>query len=263
MATTATGSPIKASGNSLSKTKSDSRYLIQAYLRAVLFIAGCAAAAILSLYQWRSDDPWGRFDVFSVGVIVFGLLWAFGTLLSHRAIFQCAEKMREAAGVTYDSQMFLWIDIFAVAEMTVFLDYGHWHLVPQLAQPVLQTIGLVFYAGAAIWLIWTDLFLSRVFQGDLSKRTVMTEGPYQFVRHPRYAGLMALQFAFAIAMGSILGWCFAIGWICVNMRRVKLEEVHLRGLFGRAYDEYSARTPRFIPGMYFFLPSKLARHGED
>jgi protein-S-isoprenylcysteine O-methyltransferase Ste14 len=64
---------------------------------------------------------------------------------------------------------------------------------------------------------------------------------------------MVLQFAFALALGSILAWGFAIGWILVNMRRVRLEEVHLRKLFGVAYVRYCARTPRFIPGAYLFL----------
>jgi protein-S-isoprenylcysteine O-methyltransferase Ste14 len=114
-----------------------------------------------------------------------------------------------------------------------------------------------------LWLLWTDRYLSRVFQGNLSDRTVITDGPYRFVRHPRYAGLMALQFAFALALGSVLAWGFAIGWLFVNMRRVRLEEVHLRKLFGRAYEDYCSRTPRFIPGGYLFLPDRMPRERED
>jgi protein-S-isoprenylcysteine O-methyltransferase Ste14 len=134
---------------------------------------------------------------------------------------------------------------------------------PILLQPVLQWIGLIVYCLSVLWLLWTDRYLSRVFQGNLSERTVITDGPYRFVRHPRYAGLMALQFAFALALGSILAWGFAIGWLLVNMRRVRLEEVHLRKLFGAAYDRYTARTPRFIPGGYLFHSSQPAGEGQD
>ena len=122
-------------------------------------------------------------------------------------------------------------------------------------------VGLTFYCLSVLWLLWTDRYLSRVFQGNLSDRNVITDGPYRFVRHPRYAGLMALQFAFALALGSVLAWGFAIGWILVNMRRVRLEEVHLRKLFGAAYDRYCSRTPRFIPGAYLFLPPASRKRG--
>jgi protein-S-isoprenylcysteine O-methyltransferase Ste14 len=40
---------------------------------------------------------------------------------------------------------------------------------------------------------------------------------------------------------------------------VRLEEVHLRKLFGTAYDNYCARTPRFIPGAYLLSSNRPAR----
>jgi protein-S-isoprenylcysteine O-methyltransferase len=236
-----------------------SQFLTKTFFGTLFMIGVGCATALASLYQWNSAQPWARLDIFSGGVIAFGLIWAFGTMHFHRAIFRSREVMREAAGVTYDWQMFLWIDIFAVAEMGVFFEYGHWHLLPLLRQPILQGIGLALYCLSVLWLLWTDRHLSRVFQGKLSERKVMTDGPYRFVRHPRYAGLMALQFAFALAMGSVLAWGFAIGWIIVNKRRVRLEEVHLRKLFGAAYDKYCACTPRFIPGAYLFAPNRPER----
>ena len=246
---------LQSRGSSFLKDPSNekSQFLAKAFFGALFMIAVGCASALLFLFQWGSPQPWARLDIFSGGVILFGLIWAFGTMWFHRGIFRSREVMREAAGVTYDWQMFLWIDIFAVAEMAIFFEYGHWNFVPVLRQPILQIVGLTFYCLSVLWLLWTDRYLSRVFQGDLNDRNVITDGPYQFVRHPRYAGLMALQFAFALALGSILAWGFAIGWILVNMRRVRLEEVHLRKLFGAAYDRYCSRTPRFIPGAYLFL----------
>jgi protein-S-isoprenylcysteine O-methyltransferase Ste14 len=239
-----------------------SQFLAKTFFGALFMIVVGFVSALLFLYQWGSQQPLARVDIFSGGVILFGLIWAFGTMWSHRGIFRSRAVLREAAGVTYDWQMFLWIDIFAVAEMAVFFEYGHWNFVPLLRQPILQSVGLAFFCLSVLWLLWTDRYLSRVFQGDLNDRTVITDGPYQFVRHPRYAGLMALQFAFALAMGSVLAWGFAVGWILVNMRRVRLEEVHLRKLFGATYERYCSRTPRFIPGAYLFLPNDSTQ-GED
>jgi protein-S-isoprenylcysteine O-methyltransferase Ste14 len=222
----------------------------RAYWLTLAFIAGYVVLVVACLWQWGSPRPWQRLDFFSVGFIVLSLLWGCATMRFHRSIFRSKEVMEEAAGVTYDPWMLRWITIFAILELSVFIDYGHWHLVPQLLNPVLQSIGLVLYLGGAIWLIWTDRYLAKVFAGDLSKRKVMTQGPYRFVRHPRYAALVASRIAFALTLGSILAWLFFLGWLWVNLRRVRLEEAHLRELFGAEYEAYIARTARFLPGIY-------------
>ena len=188
-------------------------------------------------------------DVFSGGVLFLFLIWSLGTIHFHRAIFHSPDVMREASGEVFDPMMFVWIDVFAVAELGVFLDYGQWHLVPRLEQPVLQSFGLAMSVFAALWLVWTDAYLSRQFH-SLSSRKILTEGPYRFVRHPRYAALIVSSVAVSLALASIVAWALAVGWLWVNLRRVELEEVHLRRLFGTEYDAYASRTPRFLPGIY-------------
>lgn len=229
---------------------SSSRSARRAFWGTLLFISLYFVAALACLWQWDSPRPWTRIDIFSGGFLLISLIWAAGMMRFHRVIFRSPDLMREAAGTTYDPQMLLWINIFAVAELTVYLDYGHWHLVPQLENPLLQSVGLILYFCGAFWLIWTDNYLSRVFAGDLSERRLMTEGPYRFVRHPRYAALIASRIAFGLALASILAWFFFIGWLWVNLRRVRLEEAHLRKLYGAEYEAYASRTARLIPGIY-------------
>jgi protein-S-isoprenylcysteine O-methyltransferase Ste14 len=221
-----------------------------AFWGTLVFIALYFAAALACLWQWGSPRPWSRVDIFSGGFLLISLMWIYATMQFHRAIFRSREVMREASGMTFDPEMLTWINVFAVAELSVFADYGHWHLVPQLEKPVLQTIGLVMYFLGAVWLIWTDRHLSRQFQGNLSNRKVLNDGPYRFVRHPRYAALIASRIAFSLALASILAWGFALGWLWVNLRRVRLEEAHLHSLFGAEYEAYAARTARFLPGIY-------------
>lgn len=208
------------------------------------------SAAACCLIEWGAANPWSRFDVFSGGFLAITIIWSAATMHFHRASFRSKDVIQEAAGVTYDWLMMFWIDVFAVAELAVCLDYAHWRLVPQLEQPILQSIGLVFYALIAAWLIWTDVHLSQVFKRDLSSRKVITSGPYRFVRHPRYTAMIAATVAFALTMGSVIAWALAIGWIWVNIRRVQLEDAHLHRLFGADYAAYAKRTARFLPGIY-------------
>ncbi len=57
---------------------------------------------------------------------------------------------------------------------------------------------------------------------------------------------------FSLTLASILAWGFALGWLFVNLRRVRLEDAHLRNLFRRRIHEAyaAARTARFLPRIY-------------
>ncbi len=216
------------------------------------FLCGtaCLGIAICGLRQWHSAAPWSQLDIFSGGVMALATVWCLATAYFHRRMFQSREIMIEASGVTFDRLMFLWIDLFAAGEVLIFFEYGQWHLVPQLRQPFLQIPGLALCVAGLAWLIWTDIYLSRQFHDGLNKRKMMDRGPYRFVRHPRYAGLIVCSVAIALTMASAIAWLLAIGWIFVNVRRVDLEEGHLRQLFGKEYDRYAAHTARFVPGVY-------------
>ena len=55
-----------------------SQFLMKTFLGALFMIALGCVVALLSLYQWGSPQPWSSLDIFSGGVILFGLIWAFG-----------------------------------------------------------------------------------------------------------------------------------------------------------------------------------------
>lgn len=225
-------------------------FALKSLFLTIFFAAAWFAAAICGLWQWNSSRPWAQFDVYSVGLLILLGIWCLETAHFHREMFVSREVMLEASGMNFDRLMFFWIDVFAIAEVLVFFDYGQWHLVTQLRQPYLQVPGFVLCVAGTVWLIWTDTYLSRQFRGGLTDRKMMCHGPYRFVRHPRYAGLIVCSIAFALAMASAIAWALALGWIWVNVKRVKLEDEHLRGLFGGEYDRYMARTARFLPGIY-------------
>lgn len=77
--------------------------------------------------------------------------------------------------------------------------------------------------------------------------TLVTTGPYRFVRHPLY-----LTGAIAFAAVSLMtqSWWF-VAWIVPTlvllMIRTKQEEQNLEARFGDAWCEYAAHTGRFIP----------------
>jgi protein-S-isoprenylcysteine O-methyltransferase Ste14 len=226
----------------------------KAFWGTLLFSAGYIAAALACLWQWGSPHPWSRLDIFSRGFFLLMLLWIAASMLLHSSFFRCPEVVQEASGKNFDPDMLIGITVLAMADLLIFLDYGHWRLAPQLEQPSLQWAGLALFLVAGLTLFWADTHLSRHFACDLAERKVISEGPYRFVRHPRYASLLVARVASALIFASVIGWLLAVVWFVLILHRVRLEEAHLRGIFGDDYDAYAARTTRFFPLSLRSLP---------
>lgn len=216
-----------------------------------LFLSTCyLAGALACLWQWGSPRPWSRLDLFSGGFFALTLLWMAGTMVLHSSFFRSPDVMQEVFGQNFDPKMLIWITLLSAADFLIFLDYGHWRLAPQLENPALQGSGLALFLVAGLFLFWADTYLARHFANDLSKRKVIEEGPFRFMRHPRYASLLVGRVAYALVFASIIGWLLVAVWLVLILHRVYLEETHLRRIFGADYDAYAARTARLLPGIY-------------
>jgi protein-S-isoprenylcysteine O-methyltransferase Ste14 len=135
---------------------------------------------------------------------------------------------------------------------TAALDAGRyrWSLMPpilQIAGAVLILIGFVM----VWWCMTANRFLSAVVrvQADRGHRVVQN-GPYRFVRHPMYAGLIGLIAGMALLLGSWLALIPAALAAAMLVVRIALEErVLLDGLDG--YREYTVRVRnRLLPGVW-------------
>ena len=227
-----------------------SQKLTRAFWGTLFFSACYLAGALVCLWQWGSPRPWSRLDLFSGGFFALAFLWMAGTMVLHSSFFRCPEVVQEVFGQNFDPNMLIWITLISAADLLIFLDYAHWRLVPQLEKPALQGSGLALFVVGGLFLFWADTYLARHFANDLSKRKVINEGPFRFMRHPRYASLLVGRIAYALIFASIIGWLLAVVWLVLILHRVRLEEAHLRGIFGADYDVYAARTARLFPGIY-------------
>jgi protein-S-isoprenylcysteine O-methyltransferase Ste14 len=229
---------------------SDRRLAASVRWGAVLFLLVYLGLALACLRQWGTPQPWSRLDVFSAGFLALLTLSAALELRIGQNVLTSGDAFREASGMTYDTATLILASALSVSDVLVFLDYGHWHLVPVLARPTLQSAGLALGGVALAWIAWTDAQLASHFGGAHSQRRVMTQGPFRYVRHPRYAGLLAARAAFALTLASAVGWLITGLWVLLLLRRIRLEEAHLRKVFGAEYEHYAARTRRLIPGIY-------------
>lgn len=151
------------------------------------------------------------------------------------------------------SQYLLWGAVLAVAilisnwrDVLLAGEYGF--------QPILATIGLVFLAGAIIFRIQIERFLSWHVQLGLPEidpsgyaQRLITEGPFAHSRHPRYLQILVALSGWALLANYAAGYAVALLWIPLMLIIVRLEEAELQQRFGAEYTMYRTVVARFWP----------------
>ena len=112
-----------------------------------------------------------------------------------------------------------------------------------VAAAALGVLTLATYA----WLVWALLSLRRNFSILPEVRTLVTRGPYAWVRHPLYLGYSVLWFAGACATGRPVLIGLALLAAVLFERRAAMEERKLAAHVA-AYDAYTRHTWRMVPG---------------
>jgi protein-S-isoprenylcysteine O-methyltransferase Ste14 len=115
-------------------------------------------------------------------------------------------------------------------------------------------IGLtVMWAGFGLR-AWAVRTLGRFFRVEVtvdSDQTVVDTGPYVRLRHPSYTGLLAFYLGLGISLDSYLSVLAAVLLpLAAVVKRIRHEERALRRDLGEAYELYSARTRRLVPGVW-------------
>jgi protein-S-isoprenylcysteine O-methyltransferase Ste14 len=79
---------------------------------------------------------------------------------------------------------------------------------------------------------------------------LVTHGPYHWVRHPIYTGMLGMLIATGLAISRWPALLIGIAvFMCGTLVRIKSEERLLRGAFGPDFDNYSRRVSAILPGI--------------
>ncbi len=112
---------------------------------------------------------------------------------------------------------------------------------------------LLVIAGHAlvVWATGVNAYFSQVVRIQTERgHTVVSNGPYRYVRHPAYAGAILLVLSAPIALGS--WWALIPGAICAVLMilRTALEDKTLQAELP-GYLEFTQHTRyRLLPGVW-------------
>jgi protein-S-isoprenylcysteine O-methyltransferase Ste14 len=125
-----------------------------------------------------------------------------------------------------------------------------WSTVPLTAK-IIAFICYIPGGGIAFWAMKENAFLSDVVRIQKDRgHTVCTKGPYKYVRHPMYVGVILIIVCFPFSLGSLYALIPAIIIVILFFIRTALEDKTLQEELP-GYKEYAQQVRyRLIPGIW-------------
>jgi protein-S-isoprenylcysteine O-methyltransferase Ste14 len=125
-----------------------------------------------------------------------------------------------------------------------------------LGERFVPYVAWTFWVGAALTLggllfsVWARVHLGRNWSAYVTVKEgheLVTDGPYRYVRHPIYTGLLLGFIGSALARGEWRGIVAVALAVFALWRKSRLEEQWMRERFGTVYEDYARRVAALIP----------------
>ena len=97
--------------------------------------------------------------------------------------------------------------------------------------------------------VYALAWLGRSFSIMAEARRLVTDGPYDLIRHPLYLAEEIAVIGLFLQYASLWTALIVVAHFACQLQRMRNEEQILRETFPE-YAGYAARTPRLIPGVY-------------
>ncbi|MGC9335243.1 MAG: methyltransferase family protein [Anaerolineae bacterium] len=185
------------------------------------------------------------YGAFLLAYVVWGTLKA-PDLLRERS--QVAENVKVWDKVILS----IYTVLLVVTPVLAGLDVGRarWSQMPGVVQ-IAALVGIVLAGGLVFWTILTNAYLGRMvrIQEDRGHQ-VATGGPYHYVRHPMYVGIILLFPCMALFLGSWWALVPAVLIAVLMAIRTALEDRTLQAELA-GYAEYARQVRyRLLPGVW-------------
>jgi protein-S-isoprenylcysteine O-methyltransferase Ste14 len=217
------------------------RRLVQVF--SVLILQGAILFIAAGTLSWK----WAWY------VLLLGLILLIINLILLPAEL-IEERGRKKENVKKWDRMITSIVMFPTILMYVFSGLDHrfnWtgdvHIIINIAGLVLIFLGSMIFT----WSMVSNKFFSTLVRLQTDRQhTVVTEGPYKYVRHPGYLGYIIFTLATPIALGAFWGLIFSVIIGILLIVRTALEDATLKKELP-GYAEYTENVKyKLIPFLW-------------
>jgi protein-S-isoprenylcysteine O-methyltransferase Ste14 len=147
------------------------------------------------------------------------------------------------------------LTIFAVV-LTFSLLFSDWPMFPFLDRYFLQPNLVIRWAGVALTTlgaaiaIWARTKLGSNWSAEVGVKQgheLIQSGPYAYVRHPIYTGLLVAIIGTALVICQVRGLLAIAVILLAHSLKARREEALMAGEFGERYKEYRKKTGFLFP----------------
>jgi protein-S-isoprenylcysteine O-methyltransferase Ste14 len=121
--------------------------------------------------------------------------------------------------------------------------------VPPLELRLLGTATLLAGLTIAVWAVRTLGSSMTVLPRPKERHELITRGPFRWVRHPIYSGVLLTALGACLISGSWIALALSLCLCVLFDLKARREEAWLAQRYPQ-YLEYRSRTRKFVPGVY-------------
>jgi protein-S-isoprenylcysteine O-methyltransferase Ste14 len=171
----------------------------------------------------------------TVILIIWGVFWVFWLASALGAKEGLRTTNRRPRGIAAVLVIIL-VRVFSPHALAI-------HSVP------VKVVGVVLFAAGLCLAIWARIYLGRNWGMPMTQKRepeLVTSGPYRFVRHPIYSGILLGFAGTALATNAYFAIVFAV-CLVYFIYSARVEEGIMSTAFPATYLGYRERTKMLIP----------------
>ena len=173
-------------------------------------------------------------------------IWALGWLAM--AFFSKSTKRRESPGQRLQHLIPAMLGFFLIFRESFGAAWLTRTIFPD--NPVLMFVGVALTILGLLFSVWARLALGSNWSGTVTIKAnhqLIRRGPYRFIRHPIYTGMLTALLATAVTQQLLSGLVgFAVVLFALYRKAIR-EESFLSQEFGEAFVEHQQHTGMFLP----------------
>lgn len=206
----------------------------------------------LPLLGWGIDDLPGFFSFphligYSISIAAFGLLAGF--MIHRPGGLGNRGKGLESKFVPRQRIVRILVTGMLLCAL-VFVPFADRRGIGVLAgNPGMRWMGLVLTILGMGLIFWSGLALGRLYSPEVTlqkEHRLITDGPYRFIRHPRYLGGIVQGIGLSLLFRSWIGLTLTFVFFVIVLFRIKDEEALMSKEFGLDWEAYDKKTWRLM-----------------
>jgi protein-S-isoprenylcysteine O-methyltransferase Ste14 len=176
--------------------------------------------------------------VFAVGWATFWIYWLTAAFSTKRGYVPWSRT--------------LWIRVPIIVTVFVLFRVGFFRHHSANTNPWLAGIGLALFAAGLAFAVWARVHIGRNWGTPMTQKEepeLVASGPYRFVRHPIYSGILVAGIGTALALSWL--WLIPVGLAGVYfIYSATVEEKYLTKRLPDAYPAYKSSTKMLVPFVF-------------